>query len=72
MENKGSESWSQMLILREGIASWYWLVSLLGAGEVGFYIASTILRINYFGLQNTEITHYEIMVDVMNNVLDGL
>ena len=47
---KGSVAWYQVLISSKRIVSWSWLVSLLGAGAVGVYIASTILRSNTVGL----------------------
>ena len=49
---QGSESWSQVFIVREGITSWSCLLSMLGAGYVRVYIASTILRGDTFGLQD--------------------
>ena len=51
-DTQGSVSWPQVLIFRKVIVSWSWLVSLLGAGAMGVYIAYPILRNNYFGLQN--------------------
>ena len=71
-EKKGSESWSLIWIAREGIEYRSWLVSLLGERAMGIYITSPILRINSFGLQNMDITHYDSMFGVMKNVLDGL
>ena len=65
---QGLASWSQVLIVSEVIKSWSWLVSLLGARAVGVYITSPILRSNYFGLQNIEITHYDSMFGVMKDV----
>ena len=69
---QGSASWPQVLIFSKGIASWYWLVSLLGKWTVGFYIASPILRRNSFGLQNMEMNQYDSIFDVMKDVLEGL
>ena len=65
-------SWSQMLIFRKVISYWSRLVSLLGAGVVGVYIAFPVLRGNSFGLKNMEITHYDIMFGVMKDVSDSL
>ena len=42
-DKQGKAEWSQVLIVREGIVSWLWLVSLLGAGDVGVYTVSHIL-----------------------------
>ena len=71
-ENKVLASWPQVMILNEGITYWSFLVSLLGAGSVGVYIDSPILRGNYFGLKNTEINHYESMFGAMKDVSNGL
>ena len=61
-----------MLIVSKVIASWSWLVSLLGAGDVGFYIASPFLRVNTVGLQDMEIMHYDSIFGVMKDESDGL
>ena len=71
-ENKVLASWPQVMILNEGITYWSFLVSLLGAGSVGVYIASPIFRSNFFGIQNMDITRYESMFGLTKDVLDGL
>ena len=70
-DKQGSSAWSQVLIIIEGIESWSWLVSLLGAGEVGFYIDSTIHRGDSVGIQDMEITHYDSMFGVMEDGSNG-
>ena len=69
---QGLASWPQVFIVRKEISSWSWLVSLLGKGGVGVYIASNILRSNSFGLKNMDITQYDSMFGVMKDVPDGL
>ena len=54
------------------IVSWSWLVSLLGAWAMGFYIASPILRGDTVGLQDMDITNHNSMFGVMKDILDGL
>ena len=71
-EMQGLASRYQVLIVSEVIAYWYWLVSLLGTGDMRVYIASTILRRNYFGLKNIDINQYDTMFGVMKDVLDSL
>ena len=71
-ENKVLASWPQVMILNEGITYWSCLVSLLGAGSVGVYIASPIMRGDTVGLQDMEIPHYDSTLGVMKGVLDGL
>ena len=71
-DKKGLAPWAQALILSKGIASWSWLVSLLGAGTMGVYINSTILRDHSVGCQDMEITRYDSMVGLMKDVSSGL
>ena len=47
-------------------------MSLLGAGDLGFYIASPILRGDSVGLQDMEMTHYDSMFGMMKDVSTGL
>ena len=47
--NKVLAAWNQVLIFSKVIASWSYLVSLLGAGNMGVYIASLILRDDSIG-----------------------
>ena len=47
-------------------------MSLLGAGYVGVYIASSNLRGNYVVHQDMEIPHYDSLFDVMKDLLNGL
>ena len=61
-----------MLISSEGIASWSWLVPLLGAGAMGVYITSPILRDDSIGSQDMQITHYDSMIGLMKDVSNGL
>ena len=70
-DKKGSASWSQVFIFSKWISYWYWLVSLLGAGDVVFYIVSTIPRGNSFGLQNMDMTHYDSMFGVIKDASNG-
>ena len=71
-DKKGLAECSQVLIFSKGISSWLWLVSMLGVGDVGVYIASSILKSDYVGLQDMEITHYDSMSGVMKDVSNGL
>ena len=71
-EKKGSASWSQLLIVSKVIASWLWLVSLLGEGAMGIYTVSPILKGDNVGLQDIYVTHYDIMFVVIKDVSDGL
>ena len=71
-ERQGSASWYHVFIVREVIASWLWLVSLLGAGAVGVYIAYTTLRGNTVGTKDMEITHYDSIFGLMKDISDGL
>ena len=59
------------LFVSKGIASWLWLVSLLGAGARGVYIVSPILRNDYVGLQDMKITHYASMFGLIKDVSNG-
>ena len=47
--NKVLAAWAQVLIVSKVIVSWSYLVSLLGAGNMGVYIASLILRDHSIG-----------------------
>ena len=67
-DKQGLAEWAQVLIVREGIASWPWPVSLLGAGSMGVYIASPILRYPSIGRQDMYITCYDIMVCLIKDV----
>ena len=61
-----------MLIFSKGIASWSWLMSLLGAGTMGVYIDYPILRDHSVGHQDMDITCYDSMVDLIKDVSNGL
>ena len=63
---------SHVLIVREVIASWFWLVSMLGEGDVGVYFASPFLRDDSVGLQDMEITHLDSIFGVMKDASNGL
>ena len=71
-DKQSSSAWSQVSILRKLITSWSLLVPLLGAGDLGFYIASPILRVDSVGLQDMEMTHYDSMFGMMKDVSNGL
>ena len=61
-----------MLIVSKVIASWSWIVSLLGAGSIGVYIAYPVLRDHSVGCQDMEISRYYSMVGLMKDVSSGL
>ena len=61
-----------MLIFSKGIASWSWLMSLLGAGAMGVYIDYPILRGHSVCHQDMDITCYDSMVGLMKDVSNGL
>ena len=71
-DKQGLAAWAQVLIVSERIAPWSWLVSLLSAGTMGFYIASPILRNDYVGRQDIQITQYDSMADLMKDVSNDL
>ena len=66
------EAWDQVLIVSKGISSWSWIVSLLGAGSIGVYIAYPVLRDHSVGCQDMEISRYDSMVGLMKDVSSGL
>ena len=45
---------------------------LLGAGAVGVYIDYTILKSDFVGLQDMDMTHYYCMFNVTKDLLNGL
>ena len=47
-------------------------MSLFCAGAMGVYIASPILKDDSVGCQYMQITHYESMVGLMKDVLNGI
>ena len=71
-DKQGLAAWAQVLICSEGIASWSWIVSLLGAGDMGFYIAYSILRDDSVGRQDMKITHYDSMFGLMKYASNSL
>ena len=71
-DKQGLEAWAKVLIVSKGNASRSWIVSLLVAGYMGVYIASTILRDDPIGRQYMKITDYDSMVGLMKYASNGL
>ena len=71
-DKQGLEAWAQVFIVRKGIVSWSWPVSLLVTGAMGVYIASLILRDHSVGLQYMKIIRYDSMVSLMKDVSSDL
>ena len=65
---QGLEAWDQVLIVRKVIESYYWLVPLFCAGDMGVYIAYHILKDDCVGFKYMKITHYDSMVGLMKDV----
>ena len=72
MDKQGMAAWVKVLIVSKGIASLSWIVSLFGAGAMGVYIASPILRYDSVGRQYIKITYCDSMLGMMKGVSNSL